>query len=82
MLPLSVFAFSFLLLQELLPSEIADNLLLSVWELPDLCSLLGHLDISLAFLISIGGKEDTRLTDFLVQTLHIQYRTYNSMVSK
>lgn len=65
-----------------LTPQTTDNLLLTQWELPTLCTLLGQLDIAMAFLISIGGEEDTQLTDFLMNTLQINYKPCNSTVDQ
>jgi hypothetical protein len=57
-----------------------ENLLNTYWELPDLCSLLGQLDLANAFLVSIGGHPDTRLPDFLTLKLSMKYQMRNSTV--
>ncbi|ELT95387.1 hypothetical protein CAPTEDRAFT_208661 [Capitella teleta] len=65
-----------------LSAEDSEKLLNNFWELPDLCSLIGLLDIAMAFLISIGGKTDTLLTEFIGDTLRMERQIRNSTVEK
>ncbi|ELU09101.1 hypothetical protein CAPTEDRAFT_223578 [Capitella teleta] len=65
-----------------LPADDSEKLLSNFWELPDLCSLIGLLDIAMAFLVSIGGRTDTLLTEFIGDTLRMQRQIRNSTVEK
>ena len=66
------FCLLLLFLQETLSAATKTQICSEIKSLPDLCTSLDNLDITISFLKSTGGKPDKTLHEFMDTTLQME----------
>ena len=65
-------------LQEILSHMEQQQILTMYQHLPDVSDAIATLDIAIGFLVSVGGKPDMAIDEFLSKQLHMEERLAQS----